>query len=387
VPDLASALSKATSLRAAIAYWTVEPDFVDDNLANVLSNRGSFLCVDLHFPTDIDQLALLKKQEANVHIHIGDLCISTETVERQMPHHLLHTKLLLFDFEDGLAEIWCGSHNWTKRGLTGPNIEASIVLEIRQDSSVYDQVSTTLEEIKENCRPFDLTEIDYYRHLRGEDAQRVSVIELEASGAHELEGKELTLFGKDPKDLDRLGKIGSEVYLSVLDLQEPRWVVYRSTIVGNSELPGTISRFEPRRFVRQKGVDFALLEAPSTPPLEELSKTHHYYLTVNVRELIQPQMEMLDPSFSYWECSSDDPLIRRMDSGDFSWMIRNKKSKIIRRPLPETSLVAERAPIDEDLTDLVKRRIIRLSIEDDPGHDLEEKDPEEGTMLQPRLFD
>jgi hypothetical protein len=56
-PRLAGCLKEAKLLRSAVSYWTVPPEFVHQMLADRLSELDGFLCVDIHLPTDIDQLA------------------------------------------------------------------------------------------------------------------------------------------------------------------------------------------------------------------------------------------------------------------------------------------------------------------------------------------
>jgi len=107
---LADAIKKAKAMRASIAYWTVATDFVDDLLAQRLSGPDGFLCRRLSPTTDIDQLARLVERGAAVHIHCADL-----PTPRREPPQLVHSKILFFWMADRTAEIWVGSHNWTRR--------------------------------------------------------------------------------------------------------------------------------------------------------------------------------------------------------------------------------------------------------------------------------
>jgi hypothetical protein len=106
---LSQSIAQSQTMRAAVAYWTVGPDDVSPLLATRLSHPNSFLCVDVHFPTDLDQIDRLDDRRANVFLHLRHLGMGTETINRGLPHHLMHTKLLLFDMDDGTAEICRGA--------------------------------------------------------------------------------------------------------------------------------------------------------------------------------------------------------------------------------------------------------------------------------------
>ena len=70
---LAQSVDSAAGLSAAVAYWTVGPNFVSPNLSARIAPRNGFLCVDLHLPTDIDNLAELKRAGGNVYLFILDV--------------------------------------------------------------------------------------------------------------------------------------------------------------------------------------------------------------------------------------------------------------------------------------------------------------------------
>jgi hypothetical protein len=71
--SLSETIERSIALRGAIAYWTVAPDYVSGQLPRLLSLDGSFLCVDIHSPTDTGQLDLLAAAGGQVFIHLRQL--------------------------------------------------------------------------------------------------------------------------------------------------------------------------------------------------------------------------------------------------------------------------------------------------------------------------
>jgi phosphatidylserine/phosphatidylglycerophosphate/cardiolipin synthase-like enzyme len=186
---LAYSIDSATVMRAAVAYWTIAPNFVSDMLAELLARPDSFLCVDIHYPTDVDQLDPLAKDGANIWLHLRELGSRTEIQNKGIPEHLMHAKLLLFDMLDGKAELWSGSHNWTQRALVGPNLEASVVLTIQQNSSIYRQARAALDSIRSYCSPYSSELRGYYKLLQGASVEGVvRVISLQGYDVANLRG-------------------------------------------------------------------------------------------------------------------------------------------------------------------------------------------------------
>ncbi len=64
------------------------------------------------------------QQGGRVHVYYEDIPTYTDRGCKEPPA-LLHAKMLLFWMPDGTAELWVGSHDWTKRALLGLNVEAS----------------------------------------------------------------------------------------------------------------------------------------------------------------------------------------------------------------------------------------------------------------------
>src|SRR5688500_5235303 len=134
--NLTAALSFAHHRQAGIGYWTIQDALLGPDLARTLRDDEGFAGVDLHPPTDVDALAALAAQGANLRVYYEGIPTYTAG-RRKEPPCLLHSKMLLFSAEDRTAELWVGSHNWTNRGLLGLNVEASLVVRLRDWSPLF----------------------------------------------------------------------------------------------------------------------------------------------------------------------------------------------------------------------------------------------------------
>jgi phosphatidylserine/phosphatidylglycerophosphate/cardiolipin synthase-like enzyme len=119
-------------------------------LARTLREETGFACVDLHPPNDVDALAAVARQGAHFRIYY-DIPTYTDA-GRKKPPCLLHSKLLLFRSTDGTAELWVGSHNWTNRASLGLNLEASIVIRLRDTARLFRAANGYPAEMKQICR-------------------------------------------------------------------------------------------------------------------------------------------------------------------------------------------------------------------------------------------
>ena len=199
--DLTAALARAQYLQAGIGYWTISDTLLGSDLARTLRDDDGFVCVDLHLPTDVDQLAALAAQGAQVRVYHEE--IRTYGANgRKEPPQLLHSKMLLFWSKDRTAELWVGSHNWTNRALLGLNVEASLVIRLRDTSPLFRSATGYLAQIKKISTPFELAKVDFYREVQRRSALPAApVIELEADDAGRFAGVTVAIFGTDTTEL------------------------------------------------------------------------------------------------------------------------------------------------------------------------------------------
>ncbi|TYZ12719.1 hypothetical protein FY528_05360 [Hymenobacter lutimineralis] len=164
-------------------------------------------------PTRIDQLGHFFARGAHqFYLH----CRRLKTNDKyHSTNRLLHTKLLLFDFPNGEAEIWFGSHNFTAAALTGLNLEASIVIPSAPGTGLYEQVRIYLDHIRSKCHPFDPSRIADYRALQDlpeeftSDDDLHQVLDLITDDVPGLPGKTVLLLGDDSSELARFEVAGA----------------------------------------------------------------------------------------------------------------------------------------------------------------------------------
>ena len=323
-------------MQGAVAYWTVGDALFADRLSPVLSRHDSFMCVDIHIPTDIDQLAQLVCKGANIRLFSEEIPTYSDS-DKKEPSYLLHSKILLFWFPDRTAELWVGSHNWTNRAILGLNIETSVIFKLDMTSRLFFDAADYLQKIKSVCSGFDLSKIDYYKDLQRYTEERtVPVIEVEAIDAAKLGGQEITIFGTDDADLRELGTVRRKVYLSATESRGKELeFVYPAAITQVGELnslnptAGPIS-FSERRYAFRLGRRFPelLLKRDVSPSVVGAAK---YYVTLQLAE----HDSTLNFDFpmgreGVWRQTYDDasPLLSRMGAEEMSLLFRGREPKV-----------------------------------------------------------
>lgn len=366
---LQHSIRAATRMRAAVAFWTVGPNEVSNELANRLAMSDSFLCVDLHLPTSVDQLVTLDAhiravdasgQHLFLHLHKIEGQTEAWGSNKHLPENLLHTKALLFDFDDGTAEVWIGSHNWTRRALVGINIEASVVTTISRDCSLYVQTSQMLEQIRASCEPFDASLADYYRWLQ-EAQGTVPVIILEGQQADSIANSELKLFGTSALDFPQFRQVGRQIFLLILDAETRRQYLYRADIATASDSHADIERLasalygQKQRYVYRPGRRRPRLELPLRSR-DEYPKDARYCATISVQERLPESIRIIDPPAGKRWTTKEKEMLARFDysplfseaSYEYGEALSEVLRKvIIRRPAPP-SVVLRRARSPED---------------------------------------
>src|SRR5438874_2047722 len=238
---LIAALSKSTLLQAGIGYWTVNDALLGPHLARALKDNSGFVCVDLHPPTEVDTLAALAKNGAHVYIYYEDIPTYTDQ-GRKEPPCLLHSKMLLFWSKDRTAELWVGSHNWTNRAIHGLNVEASLVLRLKDSSGLFAAAAEYLSRMKSISEPFDVAKVDFYKEMQRKMSQGLApVIELEAEDGGSVSGTTIAVFGTDRSELRRLGTVRREVNVVLFDPNSDEQFLYPATILHS----GLLSASDP----------------------------------------------------------------------------------------------------------------------------------------------
>lgn len=140
--QLQKSINNCISVKGAIAYWTIDIEYFD-GLADKLSHEESFICVDIHQPTNIKYLAEFAEKSSNIYL----FPYRVETGR----HPLMHTKLLLFYLPGDEVEIWIGSQNFTDSAIAGFNFESTIIITTSKNSILHEEILSYIEFIKKSC--------------------------------------------------------------------------------------------------------------------------------------------------------------------------------------------------------------------------------------------
>jgi hypothetical protein len=157
-------LKGAKSVEMAVAFVTESGADAIKRIVEVLNGGKVILIVSVLFPTKLEAIEGLfvdLKQKIEIWIHLG----YEETTENL--HGQFHSKMILIERADGSPVILVGSHNWTKNGLQGGNLEASLVLTGDESAAVLKQVREHFEACKEYpCEAFDKNRMEEYKKLQ-----------------------------------------------------------------------------------------------------------------------------------------------------------------------------------------------------------------------------
>ncbi len=284
--DLAASLARADHLQAGIGFWTINDALLGPHLARALGGERGFACVDLHSPTDVDALASVARQGAQLRIYYEDIPTYTDSGRREPPS-LLHAKMLLFWSKDRTAELWVGSHNWTNRAILGLNVEASLVIRLRDTAPLFRAAAAYLANMKRISEPFDLAKVDVYKDIQRKMTNGLMpVIELEARDGAGLDGATVTLFGTETTELTRLDTIRRDVHVALVDPESQEQHLYSASILhagllaASDASAGGIS-FSPRRYAFRRGRQRPSLQAEGPVDPCVLS-TARYFVTLHL---------------------------------------------------------------------------------------------------------
>ncbi|OUD13252.1 phospholipase D-like domain-containing protein [Thioflexithrix psekupsensis] len=163
-------IEKCVSIKGAVAFWSINAPFIS-GLAEKLALNNSYMCVDIHEPTNIDSLNSLIERNANIYLFMYR--------KDNGKYPLMHAKFILFDLGNGQVEIWLGSQNITKQALEGENIESTVIITTDKDSVLYRKMVDYLGTVKRYCeevggnlykkigKKFNSEYVDFYKMLQG----------------------------------------------------------------------------------------------------------------------------------------------------------------------------------------------------------------------------
>lgn len=288
--SLRNDFANSKQFNGAIAFYTINHSILGINAESVLYNPKSFICVDIHIPTDIDKLELLHNSGCNVYLHIFHLD-GVKNVK-----HLMHTKLLYFESNENCT-IWNGSHNWTNQALFGPNIESSTRVETTINDPFAVDVRAYLEMIKSICEPFEPRNIPIYKMLQkmlidtGEGGINAMCAHLEVESVDELmrdnETRVIHCLSLDNNEYNVFKTVGGKIYFIIHEITTNETYLAESEITDVGKIipnnPQTYNKVIPSRYYFFRGIaeDMSHLEGPSIINNEQL-KSLDYHVELRI---------------------------------------------------------------------------------------------------------
>ena len=171
-PRLNELIKQAECLQMSVAYWTISEKYFSSDLVNLLTKGDSFACIDISLPTNVDMVCQIADKTKTVYFHTQSLPKEDKKspeYDKFMDNHLLHSKILLFDLPNKQASIWIGSHNWTKRALSGINIETSLEILVDRSNRIYREVKDLLVKIKDQCHKVNPKLAEVYKNAQRQE--------------------------------------------------------------------------------------------------------------------------------------------------------------------------------------------------------------------------
>ena len=237
-------ISKSKEIYAAISYWTIDHRILDENFIKSIGKPG-FLCVDIHYPTNIDVLLRMAEAGANLFLHLYKIEGLKEIEgigEDKLPKNLMHSKTFYFLMDHEKVTIWIGSHNATNSALQGVNIETAVIISTSKSDIFAQDVLRFLEGIKSKCTLFEKENLEYYKWLQSSDKQGFNdhLIQLYDPNSIiinklEREIKGLLLLLLLPKSpIEKLKKVDSMIF--ILISKQDSYHLYEAKIYSSGNL-------------------------------------------------------------------------------------------------------------------------------------------------------
>jgi|GEM_PF-2055901 len=332
-------------MQGSVAYWTLKSNYFGTDLTRNLSHHNGFICVDLHAPTSVANICDLRQAGANVFLHMGKLAPRSAFAVPGLPPHLLHSKLLVFNFQNSHAEIWVGSHNWTERALLGINVDASTILHVKLGSDIHMQVTNYLNWMKDQlCKPVLPHLKLHYEALQGQPLETVDVIWLEGEFVGSLSGQAITVFGTDMEEASSLNRVGRGLKLEVTDSGNGAVFIYDAQILQSGRLDDANPRIEAtvedisfgnRRFAFRASGRYSRLESSQVLPSNVISQSK-YFVTIGIDSQITGWLSEPAKSNELWENDPNSALEKRL-ANDEDLLIHDSAIKRLRFQKPRST--------------------------------------------------
>lgn len=319
--QLNESLALATNLYASVCFWSIGPGVLSHHLERVLAQPGSFCIADIHCPTNVDKLAQFHTLGVtNLYLFFKE--IQPKKLEAHLQRHLLHTKMLLIDLPDNRAELWVGSHNFTKQALKGINREATLVIPCYKDDVLYRQAQRYFSSIlqDDDCRQFDPNLLDTYKELQGLPNEEVEpgpyVLPLAWDSTEwptpaTLAQQLILLVGHNPDEKRQFSAISDDVPLAIRahDLATGQISYFSATSYGANYIdpndPGSYEiQFSQRHLAVRNHTQLPFIAPIGQEHAHETLRQFRYHVSIRILDELPADLQFTDenpPTEAKWQ--------------------------------------------------------------------------------------
>ena len=153
--ELHEVILLSKSIKGTSAYWTLDFQSMGsgkltaytNHFYELLREEDSFMCVDLHLPTNVEKISNAVNYGCNFYMFLLE---GKGDIYKEINNKLLHSKVIVFEGVD-YDYVLIGSHNQTNQALRGINEEFSLLLKINNQSETKRKIIEYLDNIRSLC--------------------------------------------------------------------------------------------------------------------------------------------------------------------------------------------------------------------------------------------
>jgi HKD family nuclease len=161
-PRIAELIKDATLVELAVAFVTGRGVDAILGIVEELKDKAKVrLIVSVLFPTNLDRIALLA-EKIEVYVHLGYANQAEEL------HGQFHSKIVYIERHGKSRTVVVGSHNWTRNGLDGGNLEASLVVDCAEGDPIVAQTREHIESCRRLSERFSRQRLPLYQAIQRE---------------------------------------------------------------------------------------------------------------------------------------------------------------------------------------------------------------------------
>lgn len=353
IGQLNRSLEQAQALYASVCFWSIGTGVLSDCLQELLARPGSFCIADIHPPTNVDKLNLFHQLGSRVFLFFKEL--QPDKPAAHLQRHLLHTKMLLFDLPDGRAELWVGSHNFTRQALKGINREATLVLPCDQNDMLYQRAMAYLHSIlqDDDCHPFNPDLLDTYKRLQGlpkdemESGPYFLPVAWDSTEMPTLALQLILLVGPDPQEYAQFGNLDredSQLAIRAHDLAGGPVRYFSAEVYTKGRIvPADPSSYDiefgERNLAVRNGTQLPLVAPAAQAHSRDTLRRFRYHVSIRILHELPADLEFAEadpPAEAAWRADPDTNALLQQEAmrGDYTKSSGSHSRAAATRPAP-----------------------------------------------------